>query len=795
MAMAIALAASRLFRQFSTIYLLLLLMMSAGAKQQAQKHRFIIGSALNTSTSSKWISPSGEFAFGFYKVMPRLYLVGVWFDNISNKTLVWTANRDDGPVGEDSTLQLSSTGLQLSNSQSTVRRITELPGQSVSAAEMRDNGNFVLLNASKQPVWQSFDRPTDTLLPGQTIKSPYTLYARATNTNYSKGRFVLSFQKNGDLMLFPVERVGDRASHYWPTETATNGTGPSNLNFGTNGILSLVDASSNTTVWNATIWNNINTTEQFLGRVTLDADGILRGYVWKGDGDTSWIPQWRALEDPCQVKGQCGLNSICQGNQNSFACTCPPGFDFVDSDDPSKGCSRDPSKESCSDNSTMMPIGNIDWWGNDYGEMILNETECQQACIEDCMCVVVVYSAPDEFCWKKAMPLRDGKTGADRATFVKIVSEPSQSDLRPPKQKRQGEKKRKVKRMVILGFGMGLLVCSAIITTISLIIWLRGRRFQHKLAEGLLAFSYEELSTATGAFKHELGRGAFGEVYKGTLSDGRAVVVKKLKRAQQEGEKEFRTEISVIGASHHKNLVQLYGFCDEGCHRLLVYEFVSNGSLDRALFDSESYLYWKLRVQIALGIARGLLYLHEECRTQILHCDIKPQNILLDENYTAKISDFGMAKLIRAEQTRTFTAARGTIGYIAPEWQRNMAVTAKVDVYSFGVMLLEIICCRRMFMSDAPENEILLAQWIYDCLSARTLVKLVEQQQQAECDSEIDSKKLERIVLVGLWCIQEDPALRPSIKKVVHMLEGTVEIAVPPPVASYMGNNSVTGSQ
>uniref|UniRef100_A0A0D6QUA7 Bulb-type lectin domain-containing protein n=1 Tax=Araucaria cunninghamii TaxID=56994 RepID=A0A0D6QUA7_ARACU len=483
MAMAIALVASSLFPQFWRIYLVFLLMRTAGA-QQPQKHRFTLVSTLDTSPSSKWISLSGEFAFGFYKTNPSgQYLLGVWFDNISTKTLVWTANRD-GPVEKDATLELSATGIQLFHSKSTVRRIPELAVATVAAAEMRDNGNFVLLDASDQPVWQSFDYPTDTMLPGQTIMSPYTLYSRAKNANYSTGRFVLSFQKNGDLRLVPAERVADDSSSYWSFETGNDGMHPYNLNFGKNGILSLVDASNKTVVWHASIWNGTGRAGQFPRRVTLDADGILRGYVWKGDGASSWTSQWQALYDPCEVNGQCGLNGICQMIHNSLACTCPPGFDFLDSNDHLKGCSRDPSQQICGAKSIMQAIGNTDWSGNDYASMTsVNETACKQACIEDCMCVVVVYGlvSGEELCWKKAMPLRNGRTGADRLTFVKVVPEPSR--LQPSKNSKVS------KERGLVAIAIALLFCSAALAAFSLIFLLRGRRLrpkeQPKVAEGL----------------------------------------------------------------------------------------------------------------------------------------------------------------------------------------------------------------------------------------------------------------------------------------------------------------------
>ncbi|VVA31695.1 PREDICTED: G-type lectin S-receptor [Prunus dulcis] len=192
------------------------------------------------------------------------------------------------------------------------------------------------------------------------------------------------------------------------------------------------------------------------------------------------------------------------------------------------------------------------------------------------------------------------------------------------------------------------------------------------LDSSLCSFSYRELQEATNGFTEELGRGAFGVVYKGTIKIGSGVqvAVKKLNCVIQDGEKEFKTELSVIGKTHHKNLVCLVGYCDEGEHRLLVYEFLSNGTLASFLF-ADTKPSWTQRIEIACGVAKGLLYLHEECSTQVIHCDIKPQNILLDDYYTARISDFGLAKLLMMNQSHTHTAIRGTKGYVAPEEHAN----------------------------------------------------------------------------------------------------------------------------
>lgn len=263
-----------------------------------------------------------------------------------------------------------------------------------------------------------------------------------------------------------------------------------------------------------------------------------------------------------------------------------------------------------------------------------------------------------------------------------------------------------------------------------------------------------------------------GTVFKGVLSN-KFIAVKRLDNIVEDGEREFQTEVRAIGRIHHKNLVRLLGFCEDGSHKLLVYECMSNGSLADLIFRPESCPSWDERVRITLDIARGILYLHKECEAPIIHCDIKPQNILMDASCSAKLSDFGLAKLMKPDQTKTFTGIRGTRGYVAPEWHRNLPITVKADVYSFGVVLLEIICCRRNLERDAPGDEIILSDWVYNCFKAKDLIKLKNEE-------EVDTSLLERMVMVGLWCIQDEPSLSPSMKRVVLMLEGIVDIPIPP---------------
>lgn len=194
-----------------------------------------------------------------------------------------------------------------------------------------------------------------------------------------------------------------------------------------------------------------------------------------------------------------------------------------------------------------------------------------------------------------------------------------------------------------------------------------------------------------------------------------------------------------------------------------------NDSLADFLFKAKRCPPWCDRVRIVLELARGILYLHEECEPYIIHCDIKPHNILMDELWRAKICDFGLPKLLTPNQTRTFTGPRGTRGYLAPEWCQNKPISVKADVYIFGIVLLEIVCCKRNIDLASEDDEIILTDWVYKCYETGELVKLFDSE-------EVEKKQLERIVSVGLWYIQSEPALRPSMKNAILMIAGHMDV-------------------
>ncbi|XP_062026860.1 rust resistance kinase Lr10-like [Rosa rugosa] len=297
-------------------------------------------------------------------------------------------------------------------------------------------------------------------------------------------------------------------------------------------------------------------------------------------------------------------------------------------------------------------------------------------------------------------------------------------------------------------------------------------------------YSYLDIRKMTTDFKDKLGQGGFGSVYKGELSNGHLVAVKMLSGSKGNGQ-DFINEVATIGRIHHVNVVQLIGFCSEGSKRALVYDFMPNGSLDNYIFPKKEKalsLSWNRMQEIALGVAHAIEYLHQGCHMQILHFDIKPHNILLDANFTSKISDFGLARFYPKDvQTVCLTNVRGTIGYIAPElfYRTIGSVSYKADVYSFGMLLLEMAGRRKNLNLDAKSSsQIYFPSWIFGQLEKGLCIEIED-----ACES--DQKIANKMIIVALWCIQLTPVDRPSMSKVVEMLEGEVQVLQMPPKPFY----------
>ncbi|XP_021728896.1 G-type lectin S-receptor-like serine/threonine-protein kinase LECRK3 [Chenopodium quinoa] len=800
---------------YTLTLLTLILLQSKPSPVAAQNSSNIsVGQSLTANINgSKWLSPSGDFAFGFHQlpITGNLFLLAIWYANYPD-TIVWHAN-DGNPVPQGSSVKITANeGLVLTDPQGTIlwNISDEIYGDSgwVSYGFMNDTGNFALKGSSNSiPIWQSFDHPTDTLLPGQSLELGKMIKSRLSDTNYTMGRFQYHLTLDRTMAQF----IRDLSTGYiygaYHTSDPGNEGQAQRYVYNESGHMYILRKDGS--MYNM-LPDGYSPSQDQYQRLIMSSDGILIWYsAPKARNRGGWSRFQVVPSNLCMEKaernlgiGLCGSNSMCTiGGNHALMCTCPQGYSLTDPNVQYGGCKPDFKLQICDDNAersmkgeySLVQLQNTDFVYNDY-EMVNSKSEedCKSSCLEDCFCAAASFSGDDSGCLKKKAPLFNGRkhSSINQSFWIKVGNVNMSND--PFVTNLLVTRKRKMTTPIKVLFGGSVSVNLLLLIAfgIFLIYDKKQPKESNESQRKTLSeynhvhyFSYQELNEATNGFKEELGRGAFGVVYKGMVNGGGPsiyVAVKKLDRISSDTDEEFKTEVNVIGQTHHKNLVQLVGFCKEGDQRLLVYEYMSNGSLADYLFG-DMRPSWIDRVQIAQGTATGLLYLHEECSTQIIHCDIKPQNILLDEYHNARISDFGLAKLLVLNQTHTNTAIRGTKGYVAPEWFRNKPVTVKVDVYSFGVLLLEIICCRKSVCMELVEEEAaILTDWAFDCYLSNKLDLLVNDDMEALKDM----IRLKRFVLVALWCIQEDPSLRPTMRTVTQMLDGLAEVPNNPPCPS-----------
>ncbi|XP_006655141.1 probable LRR receptor-like serine/threonine-protein kinase At1g56130 [Oryza brachyantha] len=344
---------------------------------------------------------------------------------------------------------------------------------------------------------------------------------------------------------------------------------------------------------------------------------------------------------------------------------------------------------------------------------------------------------------------------------------------------RNGVPKRKSKAGTIAGITIGASVLG-LIALFGIFMFVKKRRRMAQQQEELYnlvgqpdVFSNAELKLATDNFNYQniIGEGGYGPVYKGKLLDGRVIAVKQLSESSHQGKTQFVTEVATISAVQHRNLVKLHGCCIDSKTPLLVYEYLENGSLDRAIFGHSLKLDWAMRFDIILGIARGLTYLHEESSVRIVHRDIKASNILLDTDFTPKISDFGLAKLYDEKKTHVSTRIAGTLGYLAPEYAMRGHLSEKADVFAFGVLMMEMIAGRSNTNNTLEESKIFLLEWAWGLYEMGQALGVVDPSLK-----EFNKDEAFRVIRVALLCTQGSPHQRPPMSKVMAMLTGDVDV-------------------
>jgi hypothetical protein len=736
----------------------------------------------------------------------RWYL-GIWYNQLSVHTTVWVANRGT-PISdpESSQLSISKDGnmVVLDHSRSSTAvwstNVTTGVSSTSTVGVIRDNGNLVLADASNTSavLWQSFDHSGDTWLPGGKLgRNKRT--GEVTRLVAWKGRddptpslFALELDPRGSSQYLLNWNGSER---YWtsgnwtgtafaavPEMTSTGASPVSDYTFG------YVDGA------NESYFTYDVADESVVTRFQVDVTGQIQFLTWVAAA-AQWVLFWSEPKRQCDVYAVCGPFGLCTENALP-SCTCPRGFRERDlaewmQDDHTAGCARNTALQPCGagaaardgqkrrrDDDRFYTMPDVRLPSDARSAAAASAHDCELACLRNCSCTAYSYSGGCSLWYGDLINLQDttsagSGTGGGSISIRLAASEFSSN----------GNTKKLVIGLVVAGSSFVAAVTAIVLATV---LVLRNRRIKSlRTVQGsLVAFTYRDLQLVTNNFSEKLGGGAFGSVFKGVLPDATLVAVKKLEGVRQ-GEKQFRAEVSTIGTIQHVNLIRLLGFCSEGSRRLLVYEHMPSGSLDRHLFDRDQQpgvLSWDARYQIALGVARGLDYLHEKCRDCIIHCDIKPENILLDDAFVPRVADFGLAKLMGRDFSRVLTTMRGTVGYLAPEWIAGTAVTTKADVFSYGMMLFEIISGRRNVGQRADGT--------VDFFPSTAVNRLLDGDVRSAVDSQLggnaDVAEVERACKVACWCVQDAESLRPSMGMVVQVLEGLVDVNAPPVPRSLM---------
>ncbi|CAN1222079.1 G-type lectin S-receptor-like serine/threonine-protein kinase RKS1 [Linum grandiflorum] len=765
------------------------------------------------------VSNGETYSLGFFtpgnSTSHNRYL-GIWYTHVSLQTVVWVANRDN-PISNTTgslsindrqgSLVLRQANMMNGGATSTIwtTNISFTSGNS-NMVKLLDSGNLVVLNLENRILWQSFDHPTDTIFPNMKFGVDHRrglnrqLRSWKSPDDPASGDWYYEMDPNGlpQMILYKNRtkqwRIGPWNGIRW------NGiTGSSRVfDFST----SVLNDNQETTF----TWDIQNPTAN-ISRMYLDPSGFMKMATWHDD---RWIEFATAPTDLCDRYGVCGPNGYCDPYAGELDCSCLPGFKpMVPSDwdlrESGGGCikKRPDNNSNCGKKGEgFVRVENAKVPDTSEGKLdsSLNLEMCEEECLKNCSCSAYASAnlTSGSGCimlYEDLVDTRvydgDGQDLYVRVDAIELV------EYRKGREGRQTRKKKKLLAIILASVGVTMFwaVCvvycllkskrngnySLLSNFLTAISMAQNQSLDDEDKDSNVPiFGVTEIFTATNNFSldKKLGQGGFGSVYKGILLDGKEIAVKRLSQTSKQGVQEFKNEVRLVSKLQHKNLARLLGCCIHEDEKMLVYEYLPNKSLDLFIFDKirSSLLDWKTRFDIIIGIARGLLYLHQDSRLKIIHRDLKPGNVLLDATMNPKISDFGMARLFGEDQMEANTIrVVGTYGYMSPEYAMKGLYSTKSDVFSFGVLTLEIVSGKRSnhpYLED-PSFSLIDHVWELWREGRETEISTIG------TDDVYSKDQVRRCIQIGLLCVQETPADRPTMSNVVLMLSNTNTLPSP----------------
>ncbi|XP_073264943.1 G-type lectin S-receptor-like serine/threonine-protein kinase At1g11330 isoform X3 [Populus alba] len=744
--------------------------------------------AIDTITSTQFlrdpeaiVSNGSIYTLGFFSpVNSTDRYVGIWFNEVPVVTAIWVANRNKPLNDSSGILAISKDGnLVVLNGQQEILWSSNVSNfVSNSSAQLSDTGNLVLRdNNNEEIMWESFQHPSDTFFSNMKLSANKRTGEKILITSWKSATDPSIGSFSAGLNRLDIPEI-----FIWKDNYPYFRSGPWNrqvfigvpyMNSAAVDGLNLVDDGEGTIDLTFSYAN-----QSFLSSFVLTSQGQLEQTRWE-HGMEDRIVLWSVPMFDCEFYARCGPFGSCNA-QASPICSCLRGFEPNNPEEWYRGnwtsgcirrkslqCERVKSgSEAAGKNDVFLKlayaynsgIGCMSWIGD-----LIDVQEFPTGGAD--LYIRMAYSELDGNDRKKVIVIVSAVVGTITSAMIcALLTWRFRSKHRARKE--GGEKlpsDTNEKHPSFLDRDM------------------TGDSMDHVKLQELPLFSLESLTAATDGFdlSNKLGQGGFGPVYKGKLSDGKEIAVKRLSRASGQGLKEFMNEVEVISKLQHRNLVRLLGCCVEGEEKLLVYEYMPNKSLDAFLYDPlrKQLLDWKKRFNIIEGICRGLLYLHRDSRLRIIHRDLKASNILLDPELKPKISDFGAARIFGGDEDQANTIrVVGTYGYISPEYAMEGRFSEKSDVYSFGVLLLEIVSGRRNTSFYGNEQALSLLGFAWKLWNEGNISALVD----PAISDPSSQAEIFRCIHIGLLCVQEFPEDRPSASTVVSMLNSEISYLATP---------------